>query len=173
MFQSTKKFSHLASAYRNHYSKTDCYLLHGYCRDISVIFACKTLDKQGFVVDFGMFKPFKQWLEDNFDHTTVLQADDPLVPRFRKLEAEGLMKLTLVPTVSCEGWAMFIAKKLDEYIAKETQNRAWVVSLQVHENSKNSALYVNVDSEGQLTDDMAFEDLLELVSDMEGTVSED
>ena len=167
MFQSTKKFSHLASAYRNHYSKTDCYLLHGYCRDISVVFGCKTLDKQGFVVDFGMFKDFKIWLEDNFDHTTVLQADDPLVPPFRALERDGLMKLTVVPTVSCEGWAMFIAKKLDEYVRRETKGRAWVYTLEVHENSKNSAIYINTNENGEVTDDMSFDDLIELTRDME------
>lgn len=143
MYQSTKLFRHLASAYRNHNSDSDCYMLHGYCRDIYVTFGATSLDKQGFVVDFGGLKEFKRWLEDKFDHTTVLQADDPLVSHFRVMESDGFLKLTVLPIVSCEGWAMYISKYLDHYVQQQTNGRAYVLRLEVRENDKNSAIYVN------------------------------
>ena len=86
MYTSTKFFKEVGPcAYRNWQSDTDCYLLHGYCRSFRFVFGCKNLDKQGFVVDFGGLKNFKRWVEDKFDHTVILQADDPMVHVFRTL----------------------------------------------------------------------------------------
>ena len=167
MYKSTKLFQHLASAYRNHKSDSDCYMLHGYGRDIYVEFGSSSLDKQGFVIDFGDLKEVKRWLEDNFDHTTVLQADDPLIGQFRALEKEGCLKLTLVPTVSCEGWACYIAKYIDAHIQKATNGRAWVQLVEVRENSKNSGVYVNRNEIGILHETFDFDDLQDLTSDME------
>jgi len=165
---STKLFQHFASAYRNHNSKSDCYMLHGYSRDVYVEFGATVLDKQGFVVDFGALKEVKRWLNKNFDHVTVLQADDPLVGNFKMLEKNGALKLTLVPTVSAEGWACYIAKFIDNYVQEQTDNRAYVLSVDVRENSKNSGKYINRTNDGEVIDSFAFSDLIELVSDMQG-----
>lgn len=148
-------------------------MLHGYCRDVHVTFGAKTLDAQGFVVDFGGLKPFKRWLEHKFDHTTVLQADDPILPEFRQLEKQGLLKLTVIPTVSCEGWAMYIAKQLDQHIVDVTEERAYVIQLEVKENDKNSAIYINRTPEGELLELIHIDDLDELSKDMEGIADED
>ena len=141
-------------------------MLHGYCRDVYIEFGATTLDKQGFVVDFGCLKEVKRWLEYNFDHTTVLQADDPLVNDFLEKQADGLLKLTLLPTVSCEGWAVYIAKYIDNFIKNVTDNRAYVISVDVRENSKNSGKYYNATLEGQLYETFEFSDLVELRDDM-------
>lgn len=163
----------MASAYRNHRSSSDCYLLHGYARDIHVVFGAKNLDNEGFVVDFGGLKDFKRWLEEKFDHTTVLQADDPLVPAFRQMEKEGYLKLTVLPLVSCEGWAMYIAKALDNFIQNITNERAYVLRLEVKENSKNSAIYHNRNLQGEILEDIHIDDLDDLTREMEHGPDED
>lgn len=143
MYTCKKLFRELASAYRNHKSSSNCFLLHGYCRDVLVEFGCNQLDRQGFVMDYGDLKEVSRWLEDTFDHVTVLQADDPLVPQFLQLEAAGALKLTLLPCVSCEGWAMYIAKHIHQTVMVKTEGRVWVNSVEVRENGKNSSTYHN------------------------------
>jgi|TARA_Y100000310_G_scaffold281775_1_gene302517 6-pyruvoyltetrahydropterin/6-carboxytetrahydropterin synthase len=153
-------------------------MLHGYCRDVHIEFGAKHFDKAGFVVDYGQLKEIRRWLEEKFDHTTVLQADDPLVTLFRGLEKEGSVKLTTVPTVSCEGWAMYIAKYVDQEIQRISQGRAWVNSVEVRENGKNSSKYTNrvLDASTNtivtMDEDITFDDLNELCKDMESSANE-
>ena len=169
MHTSSKLFEHLASAYRNHKSKSDCFMLHGYSRDIFVEFGWKDLNSEDFVVDFGGLKDIKRWLEDNFDHTVVLQADDPMARTFREFSKNGDCKLTLIPCVSAEGWACYIAKYMDQKIREITKGRAWVISLEVRENSKNAAKYINSSAiDGTLNELFDFDDLIDLAFDMEG-----
>ena len=165
---STKLFREFPTAYRNHNSKSDCYLLHGYCRDVYIQFYGNRLDKQGFVVDFGELGPVKDWLNEKFDHTTVLQADDPSIPDFVKLSQDGHLSLTLLPLVSCEGWAEYIAKYVDNFVQQKTDGRAGVLSVEVRENDKNSGIYINRRSSGELIDTHTYQDLLDLVEDMRG-----
>ena len=47
-------------------------------------------------MDFGKLKPVKAWLESLFDHTLLLDADDPLLPEFRALEARGACRLVVL-----------------------------------------------------------------------------
>ena len=89
IYQSTKYFKEIGPcAYRNHKSDTDCYLLHGYCRSFRFVFGCNNLDRQGFVVDFGGLKDVKRQLQEWFDHTVILQSDDPLISTFRQLDEQ-------------------------------------------------------------------------------------
>jgi 6-pyruvoyltetrahydropterin/6-carboxytetrahydropterin synthase len=142
IYTSTKFYKELGPcAYRNWNSDTDCYLLHGYCRSFKFVFGCKNLDKQGFVVDFGGLKDFKRWLEDKFDHTVILQADDPMVHVFRKLEEKGHLKLNTFPLVSSEGLAEYVGECLDSILQRKYDGRCWVISSEHIEASKNGSFY--------------------------------
>lgn len=142
MYTSTKYFKELGPcAYRNWKSDTECYKLHGYDRSFKFVFGCKHLDKQGFVVDFGGLKEIKRQLEYWFDHTLILQADDPLVYIFRELEKAGHLVLRTFPLISCEGLAEYIGEYVDYLINQYTQERSWVISCEVIEAEKNSAIY--------------------------------
>ena len=182
MFTCSKLLMGFSSAYRNHNSKTDCFLLHGYSRDFYIEFGANHLDKSGFVVDYGSpaLKEFKRWLEENFDHTTVLQADDPLARHFKALERDGHCKLTLVHCVSAEGWAMYIAKMLQELIHESTDGRAWVNFVECRENYKNASRYyenkevsvvdpvtLGLETSYMATDCLTFNDLLEVIEEMQ------
>ena len=53
-------------------------------------------------MEFGALKPLKAWLDEQFDHTLLLDTSDPLIPQFRDIEARGGARLNLLPDVSCD-----------------------------------------------------------------------
>ena len=142
MYTSTKFFKEIGPcAYRNWKSGTDCYMLHGYDRSFRFVFGASHLDKQGFVVDFGGLKVIKRQLEDWFDHTVILQADDPLVQTFRELTSKGHCKLVTFPLISCEGLSEYVGEYVDYILHEANGGRNWVVSCEMIEAEKNSAIY--------------------------------
>jgi 6-pyruvoyltetrahydropterin/6-carboxytetrahydropterin synthase len=164
MYTSTKFFKEIGPcAYRNWKSDTDCYLLHGYDRSFKFVFGCENLDKQGFVVDFGGLKEIKRQLEDWFDHTVILQADDPLVHSFRELTKKGHCKLQTFPLISCEGLAQYVGEYVDELLMARTNGRSFVLSCEMIEAVKNSAIY----SPQQMVDRLKFAELKVLNEEME------
>lgn len=99
-------------------------------------------DENGFVMEFGALKPLKAWLDEQFDHTLLLDADDPLIDDFRAIERRGGARLNVLPDVSCEGTAHFVYQHAREWIAGATKGRVWIVSVECRENEHNSAIYV-------------------------------
>lgn len=144
ILMSTKTFTNLPCAHRQWRHKGDCALVHGYSRSFLFMFASHTQDACGFVVDFGQLKWLRDWLEEKFDHTLLLCSDDPLLPAFRRLEADGAARIVVMPYgVGMEGTAQYVCEYTDAELRKRTNGRAWVCSVQARENDKNSAVYVN------------------------------
>ncbi len=167
MYTSTKFFKEIGPcSYRNWKSDSDCYLLHGYDRSFRFTFGCKNLDKQGFVVDFGgLMREVKRQLEYWFDHTVILQADDPITDIFRKLEKLGHLKLNTFPLISCEGLAEYVGEYVDALLLERTQGRSWVISCEMIEAEKNSAIYTPANN----PDRMSFKDIVEMTKEIEET----
>ena len=105
-------------------------------------FGCHTLDEKGWVVDFGGLKKVKAWLEEKFDHTLLINEDDPMRPLFEKHDG-GLWKLTIMPNVGMEGSSNYIYRQVNPMIEEMTEGRCWVISVECRENVKNSALFTN------------------------------
>jgi len=55
-----------------------CHAPHGHNYEVELHLAAKTLDVHGFVDDYGALATFKQWLNDELDHTDL---NDPVHPR--------------------------------------------------------------------------------------------
>ncbi len=166
MYTSTKFFKEIGPcAYLNWKSDSDCYLLHGYDRSFKFVFGCKNLDKQGFVVDFGGLKEIKRQLEYWFDHTVILQADDPMTGIFRQLESLGHLHLRTFPLISCEGLAEYVGEYVDSMLNGYTQGRSWVISCEVIEAEKNSAIYTPRDNPER----MSFADICDMTKEIEAT----
>lgn len=141
-YTSTKFYKEIGPcAYRNWKSDSECYKLHGYDRSFAFTFGCAELDKQGFVVDFGGLKEVKRQLEYWFDHTVILQSDDPMVKTFRKLEGLGHLVLRTFPLISCEGLAQWVGEYVDYELQKKDKGRSWVITCEMIEAEKNSSLY--------------------------------
>ena len=141
VYRSSKTFRNLPCAHRKWRHAGHCAWVHGYSREFIVWFEAKERDDNGFVVDFGGLKIVRRWLEERFDHTLLLDADDPMIDDFRALEAKGGCKLTIYEDVGMEGSAKFFFDWLDPWIREETQGRARVYSIECRENDKNSGIY--------------------------------
>lgn len=141
---STKKFIGFPCAHRQWRHDGHCKYIHGYSRDFYFVFEADYLDDKGFVKDFSDFTDLKQWLTDKFDHTLLINPDDPLMSKFLELESLGACKLVVPPYgVSMEGVAKWIyelwAPKLEEI--RDGEHYISLVKVEVHENEKNSGGY--------------------------------
>lgn len=82
-------FGHRVVGHEGH-----CRYLHGHNYRIWFKVTADTthpsLDAIGRVIDFGVIKStLCQWLEDNWDHKTILWSDDPILNTLSSLEHEN------------------------------------------------------------------------------------
>ncbi|CAB4151363.1 queuosine_QueD, queuosine biosynthesis protein QueD [uncultured Caudovirales phage] len=144
MYISTKIFDNFSVALRQWKAKhSHCQLLHGYALKFKVWFSSDDLDSMNWIVDFGSFghNGLKDWLNDNFDHTTLIEQDDPYLDLFEQLSMEGLLKLKIMPKMGCESLAKMVFDKFNDTLAKQDSGRSRVIKVEVFENDKNSAIY--------------------------------
>lgn len=141
---STKSFFNFPCAHRQWRHPGNCKLIHGYSRSFHFVFAAQTQDACGFVVDFGGLDWLKAYLDRMFDHTMLLNPDDPLLQTFQMLHEAGACELRIMQYgVGMEGTAQQVLEFADENLRRQTKGRCWVISLEVCENDKNSAVYYN------------------------------
>jgi 6-pyruvoyltetrahydropterin/6-carboxytetrahydropterin synthase len=116
--------------------------LHGYSRSFYFVFGCDEVDpKTHFVMDFSGLKAVKVWLDDMFDHTCLINADDPELETFRDLDARGIIQLRVLPNVSMEATAKYVAEHVGKMLAEDTGGRVFIHALECRENEKNSGWY--------------------------------
>ena len=140
-FRSKKVFRGFPCAHRRWRHNGQCALIHGYDRVVTIWFEAHRRTENGFVMDFGALKPIQRWLETQFDHTLLLDTDDPLVPSFREMESLGACRLVVFDDVGMEGSARYIFDYVDQWVRAQTDERVYVYSVEVAENHKNSAVY--------------------------------
>ncbi len=140
-YRSTKSYYNYPCSHRQWRHKGHCAHIHGYSRSFHFTFACEERDQNGFVMDFGALKPLKAFLDEWFDHTLLLNHDDPLIPDFEALEAKGACRLKIMPNCSMEGTAAFLYEKVNEMVQQATQQRVQCIEVEVRENDKNSAMF--------------------------------
>ena len=142
---STKHYGHnigLSAVFRQpNADHSHCHFLHGYSLAFKFTFGCDALDNKNWAVDFGGLKPLKKWLEDSFDHKTVVDINDPHMEDFKQLEQKGLCQLTIFDGVGAEKFAEHAFKFADKLIREATDNRCYVVRAECMEHGANSAIY--------------------------------
>ena len=154
VFQSTKWFDNYSVALRQHKAQhSHCKLLHGYALKFKVIFEPVNkeinsgLDDMNWVVDFGGFKDaprgngLKSWMDEMFDHTLLIEKDDPYLDFFKSAAMEGLCKLQVLDKMGAENLAKLVFDKFNDVLSKTDAGRCKVVSVECFENEKNSAIY--------------------------------
>ncbi|HEY1097155.1 MAG TPA: 6-carboxytetrahydropterin synthase [Alphaproteobacteria bacterium] len=127
--------------FRQWRADSHCKFLHGYALGVKMIFASEELDERHWVYDFGGLKWVKAFLEEHFDHTTCIAADDPELTTFKELDAKGLIQLRVLPAIGCESFAKFIYDFIQPRVVDETEGRVVLHSIEVFEHSGNSAVY--------------------------------
>jgi 6-pyruvoyltetrahydropterin/6-carboxytetrahydropterin synthase len=145
-YWSTKKYGHeqgLSCAFRQwRATHSHCSLLHGYALSFEFTFGCEYRDERNWVQDFGGLKELKKQLQSHFDHKTAVALDDPKLETFIELEKQGLLQLTILPSVGCESFAYTGWSFANDIITRDyPDGRVWVESCEVAEHPANSAKY--------------------------------
>ena len=140
MFTCKKIYRDIAFAHRQHLHAGHCSLIHGHNWGISLTFACRVLDTNGFVIDFGQLKYIKLWINEHLDHACLFNQDDPIIKDLLE-EYGAIFKTYVLPSCSCEGIAQHIYEVFDPMVRESTEGRAWIINVEVEEDSKNSAAF--------------------------------
>jgi 6-pyruvoyltetrahydropterin/6-carboxytetrahydropterin synthase len=127
--------------FRQWRAASHCRFLHGYALGVKITLSAERLDERNWVYDFGGLKWVKEFLEDTFDHTTCIAADDPELAVLQDLDTRGLVQLRVLKHVGCEAFARYIHDFINPRIIDETEGRVIVQSVEVFEHSGNSAVY--------------------------------
>ena len=147
-YVSTKTYPNLGPVcYRQWRAESHCNLLHGYALTFHFEFGANELDVRNWVVDFGGLKDLKYKLEEWFDHTLLLAADDPEFETLNNLGKKNLAKVIVVEKTGCEGIADFLYDYVnDQYLPTFGYgNRVWCTKVEVREHGNNSAMRVYTD----------------------------
>jgi 6-pyruvoyltetrahydropterin/6-carboxytetrahydropterin synthase len=153
-YLSAKKFTNFSVALRQWKAQhSHCQLLHGYAFEIKVWFASNKpdiedqLDEMNWIVDYGGFKKppqgngLREWLDDMFDHTTLIEQDDPYLDFFQSAAMEGLMKLQVMDKMGAESIAKLVYDKFNDVLSKTDAGRCKVIKVECFENDNNSSIY--------------------------------
>ena len=144
-FKSTKRFGPITTGHRQWRDDGHCSYIHGYGRHVRLTFEASTLDKCGWVMDFGDLKDIKNWIEDEWDHRVLIAADDPLIPQLKELEEVGGINLNILPEgylPGIEESCRYLYDKLSPIIQRKTNNRVHITRVEIWETEKNQAEYV-------------------------------
>ena len=100
MFTIAKRFSFCAAHRLVGLEKGHkCGRLHGHTYEVELIIAADALDERGFAgVDYAELRPFREWLDESWDHRTLLQLGDPIGDVLAKFEGGGLVTFDFNPT---------------------------------------------------------------------------
>lgn len=146
MYVSTKTYGAergFAVAYRQWKADSHCRLIHGYALGFHFEFEADDLDARNWVVDFGSLKTLKSKLDDWFDHTCLVAADDPEFETFNELHKKKLLKMTVVERTGCEGLAQWLYEYIDQVWMPDNgyADRCRIRKVEVRETPSNSASY--------------------------------
>ena len=142
-YYSTKTYGHelgLSCCFRQWRADSHCNMMHGYALAFSFKFEASTLDHNNWVVDFGGLKWLKAWLENQFDHTTLVAQDDPEMETFRMLHDKKLIDMRVIPGVGCEKTAEYVFDHVASQIDSLYAGRVKLISVEVREHPGNSAI---------------------------------
>jgi len=153
-YLSTKVFDNYSVAIRQWKAQhSHCQLLHGYALKFKCWFASnepdvdKQLDDMNWIVDYSGFKPapygngLKAWMDHMWDHTLLIQKDDPYADVFEQLGQMGLAKVHLLEKMGAESNAKLVFDKFNEVLSKTDAGRCKCIKVECFENDKNSSIY--------------------------------
>ena len=144
---STKTYMHeagLSCCFRQWRANSHCRYLHGYPLKVKFTFGASELDDNNWVVDFGSLKPLKAYLEDMFDHTCLVAADDPQLAFLQEADRRGLLCIRVLPAVGCEAVSVLILEHPEQWLVDVGYSpRCFLISVEVAEHGGNSAVCFN------------------------------
>lgn len=95
-----------------------CRDLHGHDYLPEITLSCAALDDVGFVMDFSEIKTIcNAWVQDNWDHATLLSAADPKLLAFVQNEKQKYFLLPDEVNSTVENLAEFLFKEFEKRLA--------------------------------------------------------
>ena len=144
MLACTKRYADIPFAHRAPKHDGHCRFIHGHNWTFDISFTAEQTDDCGFIVDFGKLHNLRDALYSMFDHSLVLNHDDPLGAELESfLNARGIGNVVRIPDCSSEGIALFVFGMADSIVRQQTNDRARVFCVIVYEDSKNKATYAS------------------------------
>lgn len=150
MYRITKRFNGYPAAHRQPNHAGHCSLIHGHNWDFEITLVAEQLDKCGFVFDFGHMGFIKDYLKKHFDHTLLINQDDPyreyFINQFEILPAKA-GKPRLANVIVCEygcsseGISRTVYSMVERWVSVETDNRVHCETVKVYEDGNNSARF--------------------------------
>tara|TARA_R110002051_G_scaffold314161_1_gene390956 strand:- start:663 stop:1190 length:528 start_codon:yes stop_codon:yes gene_type:complete len=153
-YQSTKIFDNYSVAIRQWKAQhSHCQLLHGYALKFKVWFESiesleeNQLDEMNWIMDYGGFKEkpvgngLKDWMNHMWDHTLLIEKDDPYLDFFQSAAMEGICSLRVMDKMGAESCAKLVYDKFNDVMLKTGGGRVKVVKVECWEADRNSSIY--------------------------------
>ncbi len=140
-YSCSKNFQGFPCCHRQWKHPGHCRFVHGYSRSFTFWFFADNLDSNGFVVDFSSLKTLEQMLKEQFDHTFLVNCDDPLLNDWRKLHKEGALNLRVMDNVGMEFSAELVWNWANSILFDRDRGRTCCWRTEARENKSNAAYY--------------------------------
>ncbi len=142
----SKQFNGYPCCHRQWKHSDHCHFVHGYSRSFRFWFAAKELDENGFVVDFSSLKPLEKLLRDYFDHTFLVNQDDPLLESWKSLHDQGALNLRIMRNVGMESTSNLVWEWANTLLRDRDKGRTCCWRAEARENECNAACFEHVPS---------------------------
>ena len=146
IYISTKTYTapqNLTCCYRHHNATNRGTLLHGYALGFRMVFECHHLDDNDWTMDFSGFDEVDAWLRGQFDHTLLVNENDPDLTTFRDMAAAGLCDIRVTSGIGCEKFAEMTFKWIKDWMQQRGMlTRVTIRSVECMEHDGASAIYV-------------------------------
>ncbi len=140
-FTCSKSFSDYPCCHRQWRHEGHCRFVHGYSRSFTIWFAALELDPHGFVVDFSRLSSLEKKIRNHFDHTFLINHDDPLLSDWKRLDEQGALNLRVMENVGMEASAKLVWTWTNEFLLERDAGRACCWCVESRENSCNAACF--------------------------------
>lgn len=118
--------------------ESKCRFIHGHNYRIHFVCGSRSLDHLGRVIDFSVIKEkLCMWIENNFDHKTLIWKHDPLLKGLKELSEESIVEVDFNPTA--ENIAEYLVKEIAPALLEGTFIE--LIECRVEETRKCSAVY--------------------------------
>lgn len=137
-FQIRRRFDELPCCHRSWAQQGNCMFLHGYEREFDVEFSCaETEPNTGLVLDRSSLRDVRAALRHQFDHTTLIAADDPQRNLFEVLADRGAIDLRIMDDIGMERAADWVYDTAGRIVRLATAGRVWVSRVEARESRNN------------------------------------
>ena len=148
-YYSTKRFGPICTGRRQWRDDGHCKFIHGYGRHVQITFTGE-LDHRQWVMDFGYLREIKQWLEEQWDHRTLIASDDPNLEDIKQLHQLGVININIMDVEKgygpgIEASCKFVYDYVNDWAMKQSRNRVKVSKVEIWEHENNSAIYESND----------------------------